>query len=152
MCLEGVKGYAGQIEIYWSYQPICGKSQNPDPPILAFLEKARVFPQKARVFLFAEPLKSLEKRGKTHKKARKIRKRKKQGNRKKQGLEGEGGLVAQCSATPATVAATPPCSATHLFRQPNFGATPPGTGEGGGATPKFLGGVARHRCYTCKTL
>ena len=65
-------------------------SANPDPPILAFLEKARVFPKKARVFHFAEPLKSLEKRGKTHKKARKIGKRKKQGNQKKQGLEGQG--------------------------------------------------------------
>ena len=60
------------------------------------------------------------------------------------------GLVAQCSATPATVAATPPCSATPFPTQ-IFGATPPGTG-GGGATPKFLGGVARHRCYTCKRL
>ena len=64
-------------------------------------------------------------------------------------------LVAQCSATPATVAATPPCSAT-------CSATPfqtqisvrhlPGQGAGQGATPKFLGGVARHRCYTCKML
>ena len=69
------------------------------------------------------------------------------------GLETSGGLVAQCSATPTTVAATPPCSVSHLFRPPNFGATPPGTGGGGGgAIPKFLGGVARHRCYTCKTL
>ena len=47
-------------------------------------------------------------------------------------------LVAQCSATPATVAATPPCSAT-TFQNLNFGATPPGTGGGEGATPKFLG-------------
>ena len=39
-----------------------------------------------------------------------------------------GFLVAQCSATPATEAATPPCSATPF----------PGTwGGGGGATPKF---------------
>ena len=42
----------------------------------------------ARVFLFAEPLKSLENKG--NQKARKIGKRKKQGNRKKQGLEGQG--------------------------------------------------------------
>ena len=64
---------------------------DPDPPILAFLEKARAFPQKSKGFwVSAEPLKSLEKRGKTHKKARKIGKRKKQGNRKKQGLEGQG--------------------------------------------------------------
>ena len=56
---------------------------------LLFWKKQGFSPQKARVFLFAEPLKSLEKRGKTHKKARKIGKRKKQGNRKKQGkLEG----------------------------------------------------------------
>ena len=63
---------------------------HPDPPTLAFLEKARAFPHKARVFLFAEPLKSMEKKGKTHKKAREIGKQKEQGNRKKQGLEGQG--------------------------------------------------------------
>ena len=57
---------------------------------LLFWKKQGFSPKKARVFLFAEPLKSLEKRGKTHKKARKIGKRKKQGNRKKQGLEGQG--------------------------------------------------------------
>ena len=60
----------------------------PDPPILAFLEKQGFSPKKQGFFLFAEPLKSLEKRGKAHKKARKIGKQKKQGNRKKQGLEG----------------------------------------------------------------
>ena len=47
---------------------------------LPFLEKARGFfsqdKQGPRVFLFAEPLKSLEKREKTQEKARKIRKRK----------------------------------------------------------------------------
>ena len=59
------------------------KHHHSDPPNLAFLEK---------VFLFAEPLKSLEKEGKTQEKARKIGKRKKQGNRKKQGLEGQGKL------------------------------------------------------------
>ena len=57
---------------------------------LLFWKKQGFFPKKARVFLFAEPLKSLEKRGKMNKKARKIGKRKKQGNRKKQGLEGQG--------------------------------------------------------------
>ena len=60
-------------------------------------------------------------------------------------------LVSQCSATPATVAATPPCSATPF--QTQISVRHPGTGGGGkGATPKFSGGVARHRCYTCKTL
>ena len=40
---------------------------SPDPPTLAFLEKkARETPKKARVFLFAEILNSLEKKGKTH--------------------------------------------------------------------------------------
>ena len=62
-----------------------------------------------------------------------------------------GALVAQCSATPATVAATHPPVARHLFRQPNSVRHLPAEG-GGGATPEFLGGVARHRCYTCKTL
>ena len=61
------------------------------------------------------------------------------------------GLVAQCSATPATVAATPPCSATPFQTQISVRHLPAHRG-GGGATPKFLGGVARHRCYTCKTL
>ena len=59
------------------------------------------------------------------------------------------GLVAQCSATPATVAATPPCSATPCQTQISVRHLR-GQG-GGGATPKFLGGVARHWCYTCKT-
>ena len=59
-------------------------------------------------------------------------------------------LVAQCSATPATVAATPPCSATPFQTQISVRHLP--AQGGGGATPKFLGGVARHRCYTCKTL
>ena len=38
----------------------------PDPPTLAFFgKKARETPKKARVYLFAEPLKSLEKIGKS---------------------------------------------------------------------------------------
>ena len=61
-------------------------------------------------------------------------------------------LVAQCSATPATVAATPPCRATPFQTQISVRHLPAHSGGGGGATPKFLGGVARHRCYTCKTL
>ena len=47
------------------------KKISPDPPILAFLEKARVFPQKQGFFSSRNPqnpLKSLEKTGKTHKK------------------------------------------------------------------------------------
>ena len=60
---------------------------------LLFWKKQGFFPKKARVSLFAEPLKSLEKEGKTQEKARKIKEneKKKQGNRKKQGLEGQGG-------------------------------------------------------------
>ena len=50
-----------------------------------FPEKQGKPRQKARVFLFAEPLKSLEKEGRSHKKkTRESRKR------KKQGLEGQG--------------------------------------------------------------
>ena len=61
-------------------------------PLFSFLkEKARETPKKAtRVFLFAEPLKSLENKGKTPQKAREIGKQKKRGNRKKQGLEVQG--------------------------------------------------------------
>ena len=79
-----------------SFVPKTGTRVHSDvPPLtlqsLLFFGKSKGFcPKKARVFLFEEPLKSLEKRGKTHKKARKIGKRKKQGNRKKQGLEGQG--------------------------------------------------------------
>ena len=54
-----------------SQMGMAGKTHHavcPDPPTIAFLEKARVLPQKARVFLFAEPLKSLEKKGKCPKK------------------------------------------------------------------------------------
>ena len=47
-------------------------------------------PQKSRVLLFAEPLNSLENKGKRPKKREKTKKQKKQGNRKKQGLEGQG--------------------------------------------------------------
>ena len=59
-------------------------------------------------------------------------------------------LVAQCSATPAAVPATPPCSATPFQTQISVRHLPGMGGEG--ATPKCWGGVARHRCYTCKTL
>ena len=50
---------------------------------------------------------------------------------------GVGFLVAQCSATPATVAATPPCSATP-FQTQILVRHLPGQGGGQGATPKFL--------------
>ena len=46
-------------------------------------------------------------------------------------------LVAQCSATPATVAATPPCSATPFQTQISVRHLP--AHGGGGATPQFLG-------------
>ena len=57
---------------------------------LLFWKNARETPKKARVFSLHGTPKSLEKKGKTHKKAREIGKRKKQGNRRKQGLEGQG--------------------------------------------------------------
>ena len=77
---------------FLNYRVYTPSTAGPDPPTLAFLEKARVFPQKRKgSSLRGEPLKSLEKEGKRTKKARKIGKRKKQGNRKKQGLEGQGG-------------------------------------------------------------
>ena len=66
---------------------------NPDPPILAFRQKkSKDAPKKARISLSAEPLKFLEKKGKTHKtkKQGKTQSEKTQGNRKKQGLEGQG--------------------------------------------------------------
>ena len=58
---------------------------------LLFWKKQGFSLKKARVFLFAEPLKSLEKKGKMPPKSKENRKQKKQGNRKKQGLEGQGG-------------------------------------------------------------
>ena len=43
-----------------------GLTKGPDPPTLAFLtKKSKGNPEKNKGFLFAEPLKSLEKRGKT---------------------------------------------------------------------------------------
>ena len=57
---------------------------------LLFWKKQGFFPKNARVFLFAEPLKSLEKRGKTHKKAREIGKQKKAGISKKARIGGSG--------------------------------------------------------------
>ena len=50
-------------------------------------------------------------------------------------------LVAQCSATPATVAATPLCSATPFQTQISV-RHPPARGGEGGATPKCLGGCS----------
>ena len=50
-------------------------------------------------------------------------------------------ILAQCSATPATVAATPPCSATPFQTQISVRHLP--AKGGGGATPKFLGGRMR---------
>ena len=73
-------------------------SLHPDPPILAFLEKARVGPQKARVFLFAEPLKSLEKERKNTQKSKGNRKTKKARKSKKARI---GGIV--CNTTENTV-------------------------------------------------
>ena len=50
---------------------------------LLFWKKQGFSPKKARVFLFAEPLKSLEKEGKTHKKSKENRKMKKARKSKK---------------------------------------------------------------------
>ena len=50
------------------FEIVYGRDVYPDPPALAFWKKARETPrkkQKTRVFLFAEPLKSLENEGKT---------------------------------------------------------------------------------------
>ena len=68
-----------------SFSPLSSLTLQP----LLFRKKSKGNPEKnARVSLFAEPLKSLEKKGKTQKKTREIGKQKKQGNRKQQGLEG----------------------------------------------------------------
>ena len=75
------------------FAEICKNTFSLTLQTLLFWKKQGSFPKKARVFLFAEPLKSLEKEGKTQEKASKIGKRKKQGNRKKQGLEGQGYCV-----------------------------------------------------------
>ena len=64
------------------------RSDIPDPPILAFLEKARVFTQKSKGFSLRSTPKIPGKERKNAQKARKIGK--KQGHRKKQGLEGQG--------------------------------------------------------------
>ena len=56
------------------------------------------------------------------------------------------GLVAQCSATPASVAATPPCSATPFQRQLDVWPF-----KGDRRDRAFWGVVARYCCYTWKT-
>ena len=61
----------------------------PDPPTLV-LKKTRETLKKTRVFLFAEPLKSLDSEGKRTKKQRKSEKGKEIERKKKQGLEGQG--------------------------------------------------------------
>ena len=67
----------------------------PDPPTLACLEpkKTRETLPKGKGFLFAEPLKSLEKEGKTHKKARKIGKQFKKESKKARKTKGQGCYV-----------------------------------------------------------
>ena len=74
-------------------QLILWKLQN-NPPTLAFLKKKQGKPpKKARVFLFAETLKSLEKgRKSAQKKKGKSENNKSKENEKKQGLEGQGSL------------------------------------------------------------
>ena len=63
----------------------------PDPPTLAFLDEKQGKPRKkARVFLFAEPLKSLEKEGKAHKKGKESRKTQKARKSKKARIGGSG--------------------------------------------------------------
>ena len=57
---------------------------------LLFWKKARETSKKARVFLFAEPLKSLEKKGKTHQKSKENRKTKKERKTKKGRIGGSG--------------------------------------------------------------
>ena len=66
---------------------ILEKGTFPVLPFLAFLEKARKTSQKTRIFLYAEPLKSLGNKGKTLKKQGNSLQQKKQGNPKKQGKE-----------------------------------------------------------------
>ena len=61
----------------------------------------------------------------------------------------QGTIVAQYSATPASVAATPPCSATPFQRQ--LDVRPPWQLKGDSCDRAFFrggGGVARYRCYT----
>ena len=65
----------------------------PWPSNPCFFEKSKGKPRKkARFFLFAEPLQSLEKEGETHKKARQIGKRKKARKSKKARIGGSGFL------------------------------------------------------------
>ena len=60
-----------------------------------FLKNARETLKKARVFLFAEPLKSLENKGKAHQKSKGNWKTRTAKKSKRQGLEGQGGGLLQ---------------------------------------------------------
>ena len=68
------------------------KRSHPGPPNLVFLERngkeTRESSQKARVFLFAEPLKCLEKEGRTDNKSTENRKTNKTRQSRKKKLEG----------------------------------------------------------------
>ena len=67
-----VRGHLWQIASHWLSNPCC------------FWKKTRETPKRARVSLFAEPLISLERKGKTHKKKPgKSSQREKQGDKKK---------------------------------------------------------------------
>ena len=81
------RGFRGQKKLPFPSAPETGRF--PVLPFLVFLENCRKTPKKQGFFIPAEPLKSLEKKGKTLKKQGILRRGKKQGIPKKQGKEGQ---------------------------------------------------------------
>ena len=73
------------------FRHLARSTPSPDLPALAFLERARGFPQKSKGFSLCGTPKNLGKGRKNAPKSKENRKTKKARNRKKQGLEGQGG-------------------------------------------------------------
>ena len=80
------------LSLYHSFRNhyIFNSKTIPDPPILAFLEKARAFPQKSKGFSLRGTPKILGKERQNAQKSKENRKTKKARKSKKQGLEGQG--------------------------------------------------------------
>ena len=82
---------------------------NPDPPTLAFLEKSKGNPEKSKGSSLHGTLKSLEKKGTTHKKKNKGNRKTKKSKEieKKQGLEGQGISDNLCANAPFPMPPSP---------------------------------------------
>ena len=79
-----------QKRLWGGFSPETGIQYHPDPPTLAFLKKSKETHQKSKGYSLREPLKSLEKKGKTVKKARELGKQQKSKEIEKARVGGSG--------------------------------------------------------------